>query len=161
VSSRHRYENLSDDDELPVPIEDRSRRRSASKPAKKQIIPLSDNSLIADVAKAKWAYTPEEIFDDDDYNDYGCEDEDEGYSPWHNRESFARRRKTSLMYPEYVKEQIYKDANVSSSWFSWIPFFGRKRQNVNEITKKSEELKQTQKDKQPKEVVGINIYVTM
>ncbi|XP_011500827.1 PREDICTED: uncharacterized protein LOC105364559 [Ceratosolen solmsi marchali] len=155
VNNRHLYQNPSNKDQSPVSMEDYNRRRSASKSAKKQIIPLNNNCLIADVAKAKWAYTRDEIFDYDDYNDYEREEDDDEYIKRRKRESMMRRRKASIVHSDDEREEIEKSANKSASWLSWIPFFRSNKQKVDERAKKSESNKLKKKmEKRAMEVLS-------
>ncbi|XP_031787015.1 uncharacterized protein LOC100123552 isoform X2 [Nasonia vitripennis] len=149
VSSRQRHQNPSDEEEPPPPPPPTAHRsrRSPSQPVKKQIIPLSDDSLIEDVARAKRAYAHREPSDDYEYEDEE-EDEDEEYiRPRRKRETTVRKRKTSVMHTDQEKEEIRKNVNQTSSWWSWIPFFGR-RQKVEEMIEESgKEKKKKGKEK--------------
>ncbi|XP_058796208.1 TWiK family of potassium channels protein 7 [Phymastichus coffea] len=110
-SSRHRY-----DDEREQP------RRSA----KKQIIPLSDDSLYEDVVRAKRAYAHRVPNDDYEYEE---DDEDEVRR---NPKRTIRKRKTSIVHTDEERDEISKSVNARSSWYSWIPFLGATKQNIDE-----------------------------
>lgn len=92
--------------------------RSASD-VKKQIIPLSDDSLIEDFERAQREYMRRErgILDYDPLDDY--------VDP--TMEAALRRRKFSIVQPEVEVEGVEQPVQVAKrSWFGWIPFFGRK-----------------------------------
>lgn len=144
VSSRHRYQNPSDEDDPPV--QHQRPRRSPSHPVKKQIIPLSDNSLIGDVARAKRAYVHREPSDEYEYED---DEEEEEYIQQRRKRDAVRRRKASVIHSDEEKEEISNSLN-RSSWFLWIPFFGRKKEKVDEP---EEDDKSKKKEKQDKETV--------
>ena len=151
-SSRRRYS-----DEEDVPVQQPMLRRSPSQPKKKQIIPLSDTSLIEDVARAKRAYVHREPSDDYEYEDDEEEDEEEEYiQPRRRRDAHVRKRKTSVMHTELEQEEIANSFSQPSSWFSWIPFFGSRKQKVDdEVEGEDKEKKIEKKDKSSKEKVGI------
>ncbi|XP_043265802.1 uncharacterized protein LOC122405265 isoform X1 [Colletes gigas] len=102
-------------EELPI-------KRSASD-FKKQIIPLSNESLIEDFAKAQREYLRREqsILDPDTPDVF--EDARE--------ESTLRRRKFSVPLADTEQESIEKSIETSGklekrSWFRWLPFFRKK-----------------------------------
>nr|XP_034193537.1 uncharacterized protein LOC117610366 isoform X1 [Osmia lignaria] len=117
-------------------------RRSASD-IKKQIIPLSDDTLIEDFAKAQREYMKREhsILDPDNYEIF--EDARE--------ETTLRRRKFSIPSKSEEEEEVPVEkpkVSEKKSWLSWLPFFRKKKedkeveeQKVEEKPKISSEMK--------------------
>ncbi|XP_014207231.1 uncharacterized protein LOC106638526 [Copidosoma floridanum] len=131
-SVRQRRREPSDEEEEEESSHGRSSHRRKS-PAKKQIIPLSNESLAGDVAKAKRAYAQRHTSDE-----YEEEEEEEVVvAPRRKRETTARRRKPSVMHSEAEKKEISESLGnqESSSWLRWIPFFGRKPKTDEETRK--------------------------
>ncbi|RLU25550.1 hypothetical protein DMN91_001706 [Ooceraea biroi] len=115
------------------PADERVMKKSSTEKLKKQIIPLSNDSLIEDFARAQKVYLlrersildpePEDVFQDA------------------VETSVLRRRKFSLAHTESEHEEIVQDVTRSfddktKSWFSWLPFW-RKKEEVNDDTKKN------------------------
>ncbi|XP_014222717.1 uncharacterized protein LOC106649680 isoform X2 [Trichogramma pretiosum] len=144
ASSRHRYSDEDETDEQPRAVQ---HRRS---PMKKQIIPISDNRLMEDVARAKRAYSHRERS-----YEYEYEDDDEDYAPRRGRQreagassSALRRRKPSVLHTDQEKEDIGKSLTTpKSSWWSWIPFFGSRKQKVQDLIE--EDKKKIKEEKLP------------
>ncbi|KOC59883.1 TWiK family of potassium channels protein 18 [Habropoda laboriosa] len=96
---------------------------------KKQIIPLSNESLIQDFAKAQQEYLKRErsILDPETLDVYDDARE----------ETVLRRRKFSMPLTETEQDAVEKSIEKSKepekkrSWFSWLPFF-RKKEKVEE-----------------------------
>lgn len=113
--------------------------KRSSTELKKQIIPLSNDSLIEDFAKAQREYLKREqsILEPDTPDPY--EDAQE--------EAVLRRRKFSVPLSESEQEKIEKSVEMMVvpeegekwSWFSWVPFFGRKKKEKKEDAKVEEE----------------------
>jgi len=109
-------------------------KRSSIK-IKKQIIPLSNESLIEDFAKAQREYLLRERSILDPEADT-FEDAVEVSS--------LRRRKFSLAYSENEQEDIVQNVTQSSatdkkkSWFSWLSFWSRKKDEAT-VEKKIED----------------------
>nr|XP_031843081.1 trichohyalin isoform X2 [Nomia melanderi] len=113
--------------------------KRSSTELKKQIIPLSNDSLIEDFAKAQREYLKREqsILDPDTPDPY--EDAQE--------ETVLRRRKFSVPLSETEQEKIEQSVEMMEvhgeegkrSWFWWVPFFGRKKKEKKEDAKLEEE----------------------
>ncbi|XP_011700565.1 PREDICTED: uncharacterized protein LOC105457540 isoform X2 [Wasmannia auropunctata] len=119
-------------------IEERMVKRS-SIGMKKQIIPLSNESLIEDFAKAQREYMLRErsILDPVDPEDTFQETVEV---------SSLRRRKFSLAYSESEQEDIVQNVTQSSdaadkkkSWFSWLSFWRRKKKDEDTVEKDIED----------------------
>ncbi|XP_043269263.1 uncharacterized protein [Venturia canescens] len=95
-------------------------RTKSSPEMKKQIIPLSDDSLMEDFERAQLDYLRKErsIFDPDPLDDY--------VDP--SMEAAFRRRKFSIVQSKEVVKSVAENAPLSEkkSWFSWIPFVGKR-----------------------------------
>ncbi|XP_043526717.1 trichohyalin-like [Frieseomelitta varia] len=112
---------------------------------KKQIILLSDDSLIQDFARAQEEYLKREksILDPDTPDMF--EDAQE--------ETILRRRKFSVPLTESEQESIeksierLKESESRKSWFSWLPFFGKKKQD-----KEGGEREKENEQEQPEEI---------
>ncbi|KAL0131230.1 hypothetical protein PUN28_002649 [Cardiocondyla obscurior] len=124
-----RNENVS-----PKPIEGRILKRSSIE-MKKQIIPLSNESLIEDFARAQREYLMKErsILDPEIADVYQDAVESGG----------LRKRKFSLAYSESECEDLVQNVTQSSStadkkksWFSWLSF--RREKNKDEDTAEKE-----------------------
>ncbi|KAK1120071.1 hypothetical protein K0M31_012796 [Melipona bicolor] len=115
---------------------------------KKQIILLSDDSLIQDFAKAQEEYLKREksILDPDTPDVF--EDAQE--------ETILRRRKFSMPLTESEQEAIeksierLKESENRKGWFSWLPFFGKKKQD-----KKGGEQEKKHEQEQPEEIKSL------
>ena len=117
---------------------------------KKQIILLSDDSLIQDFARAQEEYLKREksILDSDAPDVF--EDAQE--------ETILRRRKFSVPLTENEQEAIeksierLKESENRKGWFTWLPFFDRKKQDKEggEQEKKNEQ-EQPVESKAPKQ----------
>ncbi|XP_017878322.1 uncharacterized protein LOC108623937 isoform X2 [Ceratina calcarata] len=101
--------------------------RRYSTDVKKQIIPLSNDSLIQDFAKAQREYLKrEQSILDPDTPDVFKDAEDE---------TVLRRRKFSTILTqseqEAVEESIekLKEYETKKSWFSWLPFFRKRKED--------------------------------
>lgn len=103
------------------------------------------------MARAKRAYVHREPSDEYEYEDE--EEEEEEYIQPRRKRDTARKRKPSVMHTDEEKEEIGSSLNRSSSWFSWIPFFGRKKEKVDEPVEDDKPKKEKQ-DKE--EAVGFN-----
>lgn len=112
--------------------------KRSSSDAKKQIIPLSNDSLIQDFAKAQEEYLKREqsILDPDTPDMF----EDA-------QETILRRRKFSTPLTESEEIAIEKsieklkeseNKRKRSSWFSWLPFFGKKIEEKEPENKRDE-----------------------
>ncbi|KOX73074.1 TWiK family of potassium channels protein 18 [Melipona quadrifasciata] len=116
---------------------------------KKQIILLSDDSLIQDFAKAQEEYLKREksILDPDTSDVF--EDAQE--------ETILRRRKFSMPLTESEQEAIeksierLKESENRKGWFSWLPFFGKKQDTKGGEQEKKHEQEQPEKIKPPKQ----------
>ena len=109
-----------------------------------------------DVARAKRAYAHREPSDEYEYEYDEEEDEEEEYVPRRRREMTVRRRKTSVMHTDQEKEDISNSFSQPSSWFSWIPFFGWRKQKVDEMIEDSDKKKEEKKKKrEEEEAVGL------
>ncbi|KAG7200629.1 hypothetical protein KM043_001185 [Ampulex compressa] len=120
--------------------EEPSIRRSATD-VKKQVIPISDESLIEDFAKAQREYLMRErsILDPDPVDDFQDA----------SQESVLRRRKLSFSHTaEEHLEIIEKSKLAERTWFSWLPFWGKKKQDT-----KTEE-KTTQQQLEEEDTTG-------
>lgn len=114
-------------------------RSKSSVDIKKQIIPLSDDSLIEDFQRAQLDYLQKDrsIFDPDPLDDY--------VDP--RMEAALRRRKFSVIRSsEEAKslDETVREVGEKKSWFSWIPYFGKraKKDKVDEdsVREESEEI---------------------
>ncbi|XP_076677644.1 uncharacterized protein LOC143373895 isoform X2 [Andrena cerasifolii] len=100
--------------------------KRSSSDMKKQIIPLSNDSLIEDFAKAQREYLMRErsILDPDTPDVY--EDAED--------ETFLRQRKFSVPLTELEQEGVAKSMQKSKepeekrSWFSWVSFLRKKKE---------------------------------
>ncbi|PBC30265.1 TWiK family of potassium channels protein [Apis cerana cerana] len=113
--------------------------KRSSSDARKQIIPLSNDSLIQDFAKAQEEYLKREqsILDPDTPDVF----EDA-------QETILRRRKFSTPLTESEEIAIEKsieklkeseEKKRKKSWFSWLPFFGKKIEEREPENKRDEE----------------------
>ncbi|XP_076240499.1 uncharacterized protein LOC143183014 [Calliopsis andreniformis] len=128
--------------------------KRSSSDVKKQIIPLSNESLIQDFAKAQREYLKREqsILDPETPDAY--EDAQE--------ETTLRHRKFSVPLTEVEEERVAKSleelqkTDEKRSWFSWLPFFRRKKEKESDeqtedskppqtLETKFEEIEQLQK----------------
>lgn len=127
-------------------------KRSSSE-LKKQIIPLSNESLIEDFAKAQREYLLRErsILDPEPADVFQETVE----------ASSLRRRKFSLPYAESESEEIIRDKKQSAdtvdekkkrSWFSWLSFW-RRNQEDKEIAKKKIDEEEKSKSARKIEIV--------
>ncbi|XP_076295916.1 uncharacterized protein LOC143216594 [Lasioglossum baleicum] len=140
-----RYSQTDDTDEdskmkksetFPVQTKEVVMKRSATD-LKKQIIPLSNDSLIEDFAKAQREYLRREqsILDPDTPDVF--EDAEE---------TMLRRRKFSVPLTEIEQQRIEESLEKMvvpeerKSWFSWVPFFGRRKKVEKTEDTKSEDL---------------------
>ncbi|XP_076651599.1 uncharacterized protein LOC143358382 isoform X3 [Halictus rubicundus] len=127
-----RYSQTDDTDEdpkmkksetFPLQAKEVVMKRSATD-LKKQIIPLSNDSLIEDFAKAQREYLKREqsILDPDTPDVF--EDAEE---------TMLRRRKFSVPLSESEQQRIEESLEKmvvpeeKKSWFSWVPFFGKRK----------------------------------
>ncbi|XP_077275988.1 uncharacterized protein LOC143904884 [Temnothorax americanus] len=117
-------------------VEERMLKRSSIE-KKKQIIPLSNESLIEDFAKAQREYLLRErsILDPETTDVFQDAVE----------VSSLRRRKFSLVYSESECEDIVQNVIQSSnttdkkkSWFSWLSFWRTKKKDEDTVKKKIE-----------------------
>ncbi|KZC12408.1 TWiK family of potassium channels protein 18 [Dufourea novaeangliae] len=123
--------------------------KRSSTDVKKQIIPLSNDSLIEDFAKAQRQYLKREqsILDPDNADVF--EDAQE--------ETMLRRRKFSVPLAEGEQEGIEESIEKMNmleekkSWFSWLPFFRKKGKEKDE---KSEVIEPTKSKKVEPEVAA-------
>ncbi|CAK9824309.1 TWiK family of potassium channels protein 18 [Anthophora retusa] len=108
---------------------------------KKQIIPLSNDSLIQDFAKAQREYLKREqsILDPETPDVFDDAQE----------ETVLRRRKFSMPLTETEQEAVQKSIEKSKepekkrSWFSWLPFFRKRKEDKEaEVQKDQEEPKE-------------------
>ncbi|XP_006609070.1 uncharacterized protein LOC102681410 isoform X3 [Apis dorsata] len=130
--------------------------KRSSSDTKKQIIPLSNDSLIQDFAKAQEEYLKREqsILDPDTPDVF----EDA-------QETILRRRKFSTLLTESeeiaIERSIEKlkesEKKRKKSWFSWLPFFGKKieekepeNKRDEEVPKKISDIEETSKKAQTK-----------
>ncbi|XP_015594220.1 uncharacterized protein LOC107267266 isoform X2 [Cephus cinctus] len=144
-AARHRYPSDTDEDmklmkkseTFPQQSVDKTIIRRSASEMKKQIIPLSDDSLIEDFAKAQEEYLRRErgILDPDPSDVF--------YKT--NKDSSARRRKTSIIHTEPEKEKIVKAVESKRSWFSWLPFFGKK-EKIDEPVPDTKIIEKTKKE---------------
>ncbi|KAJ8686901.1 hypothetical protein QAD02_022695 [Eretmocerus hayati] len=136
MSSRSRQSNQSEEDEYMMSMRQRSQvRRSPSQLVKKQIIPLSNESLYGDVAKAKRAYAHRQPSDDYEYEE-DEEEEREEFIPRKRRETTVRKRKSSIIHTETEKEEINKVTFrevFSSIWHITMEFKEFCHQNPQEV----------------------------
>ncbi|XP_076382615.1 uncharacterized protein LOC117219532 isoform X1 [Megalopta genalis] len=109
---------------FPVQAKEVVIKRSATD-LKKQIIPLSNDSLIEDFAKAQREYLKrEQSILDPDTPDVFEDAQDE---------TIMRRRKFSVPLSESEQKKIEESIEKmvipeeKKSWYSWVPFFGRKK----------------------------------
>ncbi|XP_067210386.1 trichohyalin isoform X2 [Linepithema humile] len=136
---------------FPRPTEERVIKRSSSE-LKKQIIPLSNESLIEDFAKAQREYLLRErsILDPEPADVFQETVE----------ASSLRRRKFSLPYGESETEEIIRGEKQSAdvvdekkkSWFSWLPFWRRNKED-----KEIAEEKIDEEEEQPKPAPKVEI----
>lgn len=112
-TSRHTYSSESD--------EGRSKPRH-----KKQVILLRDDSLMDDLVKAEKEYIKREqnLEDDED-------------KPVRRRK--ARKEEKKAEEEEEEEEEL---SPPKKSWFSWIPFFGKKKEKIDEPVKDVEPVKE-------------------
>ncbi|CAD1474337.1 unnamed protein product, partial [Heterotrigona itama] len=123
-------------------------KRSASD-VKKQIILLSDDSLIEDFARAQEEYLKREksILDPDTADVF--EDAEE--------ETTLRRRKFSVPLTENEQEAIersierLKDSESRKTWFSWLPFFGGRKEQDRDAGEQEEKKDEPEEIKPPKQ----------
>lgn len=129
--------------------------KRSSSDTKKQIIPLSNDSLIQDFAKAQEEYLKREqsILDPDTPDVF----EDA-------QETILRRRKFSTLLTESEEiaiersiEKLKESEKKKKSWFSWLPFFGKKieekepeNKRDEEVPKKISDIEETSKKAQTK-----------
>ncbi|XP_017753877.1 PREDICTED: uncharacterized protein LOC108546350 isoform X2 [Eufriesea mexicana] len=132
------------------------RMKRSSSDVKKQIIPLSNDSLIQDFAKAQQEYLMRERSILDAETPDVFEDAQE--------ETTLRRRKFSIPLTEQEQDTIeksidkLKEAQKKRSWFSWLPFFDR--QKVDKESKKMEDQEEPAKTKDhqvPPKQMGIKL----
>ncbi|CAL7937682.1 unnamed protein product [Xylocopa violacea] len=120
--------------------------RRSSSDVKKQIIPLSNDSLIQDFAKAQMEYLKREqsILDPDTPDVF--EDAE--------NEMTLRRRKFSTTLTESEEDVMEKSIKIKTpevkkSWFSWLPFSSK--QKKDEEPEKQEDQEKPSKPKPAKE----------
>lgn len=135
-------------------VEERVVKRSSSD-LKKQIIPLSNDSLIEDFARAQREYLLRErsILDPEPVDEFQDAAE----------VSILRKRKFSSTHTESEQEKIVEEVAQStdkqkSSWFFWLTFWRRKKEDKEDRQDKEgkdevkDELKSAVKVKEVKEV---------
>jgi len=145
-------------------VEQRVMKRSSTE-LKKQIIPLSNDSLIEDFERAQRMYLlrernildpePEDLFQDA------------------VETSFLRRRKFSLAHTESEHEEIIQDVmrfdRKKRSWFSWLSFW-RSEEEVNDDAKKStkdepkpktEEIKTVKREVESEKATILDFFRTL
>lgn len=162
--------NIKKNENLSQKPEERMIKRSPIE-LKKQIIPLNNESLIEDFARAQREYLLRErsILDPDTADVF--QDAVETTS--------LRRRKFSLTHTESEHEELVQDLTESSdvpkssdkkkSWFSWMFFWRRKQKDTNNIVKEKiedepeptpkvqEEIK-TEKQEVPEKVTLLDFF---
>lgn len=146
--------NIKKNENLSPKSEERMIKRSPIE-LKKQIIPLNNESLIEDFARAQREYMLRErnILDPDAAEVFQDAVET----------STLRKRKFSLAHTESEHEELVQDLTESSdvakssdkkkSWFSWMFFWRRKQKDTNDIVKEKieDEPKPTPKVEEIKE----------
>ncbi|XP_025268344.1 uncharacterized protein LOC105259493 isoform X2 [Camponotus floridanus] len=160
---------IKKNENLPPKSEERMIKRSPIE-LKKQIIPLNNESLIEDFARAQREYMLRErnILDPDAAEVFQDAVET----------STLRRRKFSLAHTESEHEELVQDLTESSdvakfsdkkkSWFSWMFFWRRKQKDINDIveekiedepkpTPKVEEIKE-KKQEVPEKVTLLDFF---
>ncbi|XP_071865999.1 uncharacterized protein [Bombus fervidus] len=134
---------------FPRQAEEVAMKRSSSD-IKKQIIPLSNDSLMEDFARAQEEYLKREqnILDADIPDVF--EDAQE--------EKPLRRRKFSTPLTETEQDAIeksiekLKESERKKGWFSWLPFFGKKKEDKeDDDPEKKEDHEEPEKVKPPKQ----------
>lgn len=145
--------------------EERVVKRSSSD-LKKQIIPLSNDSLIEDFARAQREYLLRErsILDPEPTDEFQDAAE----------VSFPRRRKFSLEHTENehekIVEEVAQSSDKKSSWFSWLTFWRRKKEDKEDkqneqkaedapqLAPKIEEVKEATKQEAPEKVTLLDFF---
>lgn len=132
---------------------DEVKMKRSSSDVKKQIIPLSNDSLIQDFAKAQKEYLKREQSILDPETPDVFEDAQE--------ETTLRRRKFSIPLSEQEQEAIeksmekLKETQKKRSWFSWVPFLGRRK--VDKDSEKTEDQEEPVKTKATPKQTGIKL----
>ncbi|XP_015523833.2 uncharacterized protein LOC107227252 [Neodiprion lecontei] len=135
--SRHRYPSESEEEvgirkseTFPQRSADKQIIRRSASEMKKQIIPLKDDSLIEDFAKAQEEYLKRErgILDHDDMDD------DRKYAADRTDPTTLRKRKLGVLHSDpdeafKMKEKEHgMKGEVKKSWFSWFPFSRKQKE---------------------------------
>ena len=137
-------ESTETDEEVRIEDEEKIFLQKTDSNLKKQIIPLSNESLIEDLVKAEEKYLREiNIIDSDIMDPFYMGSQDSG----------LRKRKSSIIHTESEKKEIVdtiSQPSVKKNWFSWLQIFKSKEKKPEGISKDDEILRSLEEKITPK-----------